>query len=247
MTVSERVTTSTIRPVVPLHAQSCPGHPDELRWITPPGLLPFVARLATAPEPLAALIDDGTLAEVRVQAGAVVTRLGAGRSWSGEGARVRTALHAALEDPAGWRPVPAGPQTRDERIRDERVRDEEVPDEQIPDDVLLRSAAQALLDGAAGEFARSHGGEIELVEVHDGVVEVRLRGACDGCPAARVTMRVRLEQQLREQVPGLKEIREVGRPGPRPGLARLRTGVHWLVSPGERLAPVGEEPNGPGN
>ncbi|MFI2433581.1 NifU family protein [Streptomyces sp. NPDC018693] len=176
--------------MVPLHPQRVPGRPDRLRWIVPAGLLTRTGRITAAPAPLAALLVDGTLAEVTVEPAAVVTRLGAGRGWSGEGARVRTALHAALADPAGW--VPA----------DEAGRPGE--------DAALEAAARELIAGAAGQFARSHGGAIELVGVRNGVVTVRLGGACRACPAAWGTLHQRLERQLRRRHPGPVEVRDIG-------------------------------------
>jgi Fe-S cluster biogenesis protein NfuA len=102
---------------------------------------------------------------------------------------VRTAVHTALADPAGWS---RAPDTRAECV-----------------DTLLRAAAQDLLDGPVGRLVQAHGGTIELVDVHDGVVAVRLRGACDGCPAAWMTLHVRLESQLRKRYSGLREVRQV--------------------------------------
>ncbi|MEU3983781.1 NifU family protein [Streptomyces sp. NPDC026672] len=61
-----------------------------------------------------------------------------------------------------------------------------------------------------GDLARSHGGTIELVDVCDGVVSVRLRGACHGCPAAWFTLHQRLERLLRRCHPGPLEVRNVG-------------------------------------
>jgi Fe-S cluster biogenesis protein NfuA len=163
-------------------------------------VFPFTGTPAGLPDPLAALLRDGTLADVRVEPAAVLTALGAGRTWSRDGARIRSALHAALDEPAGWTPADAPTAL---------------------DDEPLRLAAQALLDGPVGELARSHGGRIELVDVRDGIVTVRLDGACHGCPAARFTLRQRLENQLRRRCPQLRTVAEAGtrtaaRPEPRP-------------------------------
>ncbi|WP_410812917.1 NifU family protein [Micromonospora sp. 067-2] len=124
------------------------------------------------PHPLAALYDDGTLTQVRVEPASIVTTLHTGRNWSRDGARVRSALHAALADQTGWAPA--------DKLGE-------------PDDGQLRCAAQALLDGPIGDLAHSLGGHIELVDVRDGTVTVELAGACHGCPAARTTLRRGLE------------------------------------------------------
>jgi len=50
------------------------------------------------------------------------------------------------------------------------------------------------------------GGDVELVEVKNGVVKLRLRGACSGCPMATMTLRQGIERLLKEQVPGVKEV-----------------------------------------
>jgi len=50
------------------------------------------------------------------------------------------------------------------------------------------------------------GGDVELVEVKDGVVVVRLRGACSGCPMATMTLKSGIEQMLKEKVPEVKQV-----------------------------------------
>jgi Fe-S cluster biogenesis protein NfuA len=53
------------------------------------------------------------------------------------------------------------------------------------------------------------GGDIELVEVTDGVVRVRLTGACKGCPMSQMTLKQGVEKMLMQEVPGLKEVQAV--------------------------------------
>lgn len=50
------------------------------------------------------------------------------------------------------------------------------------------------------------GGDVELVDVNDGVVTVRLSGACGGCPMAAMTLQHGIERVLKEQVPEVKEV-----------------------------------------
>ncbi len=50
------------------------------------------------------------------------------------------------------------------------------------------------------------GGDVELVDVSDGVVTLRLTGACNGCPMAVVTLRHGIERVLKEQVPEVEEV-----------------------------------------
>ena len=53
------------------------------------------------------------------------------------------------------------------------------------------------------------GGDIELVDVTDGVVKVRLTGACKGCPMSQMTLKQGVEKVLMREVPGLKEVQAV--------------------------------------
>ncbi len=53
---------------------------------------------------------------------------------------------------------------------------------------------------------QADGGDVELVDVSDGVVKLRLTGACGGCPLAALTLRAGIERVLKEQVPEVKEV-----------------------------------------
>jgi Fe-S cluster biogenesis protein NfuA len=50
------------------------------------------------------------------------------------------------------------------------------------------------------------GGDVELIDVKDGVVTLRLTGACGGCPMATMTLKGGIERVLKEQVPEVKEV-----------------------------------------
>lgn len=50
------------------------------------------------------------------------------------------------------------------------------------------------------------GGDVQLIDVKDGVVKVRLTGACGGCPMATMTLKGGIERVLKERVPGVKEV-----------------------------------------
>lgn len=50
------------------------------------------------------------------------------------------------------------------------------------------------------------GGNIELVDVSDGTVRVRLQGACGGCPMATMTLRGYVEKILKQEVPEVKAV-----------------------------------------
>jgi len=56
---------------------------------------------------------------------------------------------------------------------------------------------------------QADGGDVELVEVKDGVVKVRLTGACGGCPMSQMTLKMGIERQLKKDVPEVKEVQAV--------------------------------------
>ena len=53
---------------------------------------------------------------------------------------------------------------------------------------------------------QADGGDVELVDVEEGVVKLRLTGACAGCPVASMTLKQGIERVLKEQVPEVKEV-----------------------------------------
>ena len=53
------------------------------------------------------------------------------------------------------------------------------------------------------------GGDIELVGIENGVVKVRLKGACAGCPMSQMTLANFVEQALKKEVPGVKKVEAV--------------------------------------
>jgi Fe-S cluster biogenesis protein NfuA len=57
---------------------------------------------------------------------------------------------------------------------------------------------------------QADGGDVELVEVNpDGVVKVRLKGACGGCPMSQLTLKMGIERILRKEVPEVKSVEAV--------------------------------------
>jgi len=55
---------------------------------------------------------------------------------------------------------------------------------------------------------QADGGDVELVEVdeQDGIVKVRLKGACGCCPMSTVTLKQGIERALKKEVPSVKEV-----------------------------------------
>jgi Fe-S cluster biogenesis protein NfuA len=50
------------------------------------------------------------------------------------------------------------------------------------------------------------GGNVELVEVEDGLVKVKLTGACGGCPMSQMTLKMGIEKLLKKEIPEIKEV-----------------------------------------
>jgi Fe-S cluster biogenesis protein NfuA len=54
---------------------------------------------------------------------------------------------------------------------------------------------------------QADGGDVELIDVgDDGVVKVRLVGACQGCPMAQMTLKNGIEKSLKQEVPAVKSV-----------------------------------------
>jgi Fe-S cluster biogenesis protein NfuA len=60
------------------------------------------------------------------------------------------------------------------------------------------------------DILRGDGGDVELVDVSDdGVIEVRLKGTCHGCPMATQTLKSLIERVLKKELPEIKEVKAV--------------------------------------
>ena len=58
-------------------------------------------------------------------------------------------------------------------------------------------------------FLLRDGGDCELVDVEDGIVKLRLLGACGSCPSSTITLKAGIERALLEEVPGVVEVEQV--------------------------------------
>jgi Fe-S cluster biogenesis protein NfuA len=57
---------------------------------------------------------------------------------------------------------------------------------------------------------QADGGDVELVDVtDDGIVSVRLTGACGSCPMSTMTLKMGIERTLRDKLPEVKEVVQV--------------------------------------
>jgi Fe-S cluster biogenesis protein NfuA len=54
---------------------------------------------------------------------------------------------------------------------------------------------------------QADGGDVELIDVsEDGIVKVKLTGACRGCPMSQMTLKMGIEKIIKQQVPNVKEV-----------------------------------------
>lgn len=177
--------------LVRLHPEAVPGDAQRLRWVVPLGVVPFLGPVAAMPGGLGDLVAAGMVTDVVLEPAAVLMTLADGASWRAEGARVRTALHEALARADAWVPAPGATGVAEGT-----------------DAVVARLVAEALA-GAAGDYVRSHGGDVELVDVCDGAVTVRLSGACRGCSALGYTVGRHLRGELARACPLVREVTAV--------------------------------------
>jgi len=188
---------------VTLHPETTPD-PAVLTWVVAPVRVAGVLdsdRGDPLPAGLAGLFSDGVLGRVRVLPGRVTTTLADGRDWATDGARVRSAIHADLAADEPWPERPAVDEPAAGAGGDEPV--------SRGADLAVAEGVRELLDGPVGAVAAAHGGSIRLVDVHDGVVDVELHGACHGCPAAENTLGRRIEAELRTRYPEVRSVRQV--------------------------------------
>ena len=99
--------------------------------------------------------------------------------------------------------TPAGQQSLSEALEDDLVSSMLLLHNLHPDDLETR-----VLRGIekARPYLKSHGGDVELTAVRDGIVHLRLHGTCGSCPSSSVTLKNAVEDALFEVAPDIVEI-----------------------------------------
>ncbi len=70
---------------------------------------------------------------------------------------------------------------------------------------LVRAKVEEVLNNIRPSL-QADGGDVELVDVKEGIVSLRLKGACAGCPMSTMTLKNGIERILKEEISGIKEV-----------------------------------------
>lgn len=79
----------------------------------------------------------------------------------------------------------------------------------LEDDDSVYDLVSDLFDREINPAVAQHGGKVELIDVQEGVVVVRMMGGCQGCGMANVTLRQGIEASLKRQIPTLVGIKDI--------------------------------------
>lgn len=80
--------------------------------------------------------------------------------------------------------------------------------EQVVNDSTMYDEVLEVLDKLR-PFLQRDGGDVELVDVEEGIVKLRLMGACGSCPSSTITLKAGIERALLEEVEGVQEVVQV--------------------------------------
>ena len=69
----------------------------------------------------------------------------------------------------------------------------------------MRAKVEEILNNIRPSL-QADGGDVELVDVKEGVVSLKLTGACAGCPMSAMTLKNGIERTLKQEIPDLKEV-----------------------------------------
>lgn len=78
--------------------------------------------------------------------------------------------------------------------------------EQVQDNI--KDQVEEVLDKLR-PFLQRDGGDVELVDVEEGIVKVKLMGACGSCPSSTITLKAGIERALMEEIPEVQEVVQV--------------------------------------
>jgi Fe-S cluster biogenesis protein NfuA/nitrite reductase/ring-hydroxylating ferredoxin subunit len=95
-------------------------------------------------------------------------------------------------------------------------------------------------------YLESHGGDVELLGVGDGVARLRMRGSCDGCPSSATTLKLAVEDVIHKAAPEIEEVRAEGAAASPNGESELTDGRTDAQATVIQLPLAGARDNGSG-
>ena len=99
------------------------------------------------------------------------------------------------------------------RVIDPKATRPAAPPPRDPDELVLSGPlaerVQEIIDEMINPGIASHGGYVELVDVSDDTLYIRMGGGCQGCAASAATLRMGIERMIREQIPEIDSIVDV--------------------------------------
>jgi Fe-S cluster biogenesis protein NfuA len=72
-------------------------------------------------------------------------------------------------------------------------------------EIMMRDKVEEVLNKIRPNLIRD-GGNVELVEVNNGTVKLKLVGACSGCPMSTMTLKMGIERILKQEIPEVKKV-----------------------------------------
>jgi Fe-S cluster biogenesis protein NfuA len=75
----------------------------------------------------------------------------------------------------------------------------------MPKEIMMQDKVEEVLNKIRPNLIQD-GGNVELVEVNNGTVKLKLVGACAGCPMSTITLKMGIERILKQEIPEVKEV-----------------------------------------
>jgi NFU1 iron-sulfur cluster scaffold homolog, mitochondrial len=85
----------------------------------------------------------------------------------------------------------------------------DIPADQLLPTEVIKDKVQRLLSDQINPGVASHGGFVELIDVENNTVYLRMGGGCQGCGAADITLKMGIERMIREEVPQIYQVLDV--------------------------------------
>ena len=178
-----------------------PIDPDRCKFVVSErvygGVRRFTSPEEAAASPLAAAIfaiPGAEVGEVVVSGNVVTVAKGSPTPWQVVGKAVGQAIRTAL---ASGQPA----------VAPKRAAPAALPGG-LDDDALYKRVAD-LFDNQVNPMVAQHGGRVELIDVQDAVVMLRMAGGCQGCGMADVTLRQGIEAMLQRHVPEVQGVVDI--------------------------------------